>query len=75
MKCNGFVKKTNKAKGFNPHSIGIESGKVFINESLSHYYNFLCSKCKTLWSEEWIEAFWVNNGEIKCRIKPEGAVS
>ena len=48
-------KKT--TKGFNPRSIGIESGKVFITESLSGYYKFLWSKWKTLWSEERTEAF------------------
>ena len=68
-------KNKNKVKGFNLRSIGIESGKVFINESLCHYYKFLWSKCKTLWSEERTEAFWVSNGQIKIRIEPEGAVS
>ena len=56
------LSKKNKAKDFNPHSIGIESGKVFINKSLCRYYKFLSNKCKTLWSEEWIEPFWVSNG-------------
>ena len=51
---------------------GIESGKVFINESLCHYYKFW-RKCKTLWSEEPTEAFWVSNGQIKIRIEPDGA--
>ena len=64
-----------KAKHFNPRSIGLESGKVFINESLCCYYTSLWSKCKTLWSEEWIEAFWVSNSQIKMRIEPEGTVS
>ena len=30
-------KMLNKAKAFNPHSTGIESGEVFINESFCHY--------------------------------------
>ena len=29
----------------------------------------------SLWSEERIEAFWVSNGQIKIRMKPECAVS
>ena len=70
-----FCQKKNKAKGFNPCSIGIESGKVFINESLCRYYTFLWSKCKTLWSDERIEAFWASNGQIKIIIEPNGAVS
>ena len=69
------LSKKNKAKGFNPCSIGIESGKVFINESLCRYYTFLWSKCKTLWSEERIEAFWASNDQIKIIIEPKGAVS
>ena len=60
----------NKAKGFNPCSFVIESGKFFINESLCHYYNFLWSKCENLWSEERIEAFWVSNDQIKIKIEP-----
>ena len=59
-------KKT--TKGFNPRSIGIESGKVFITESLSGYYKFLWSKWKTLWSEERTEAFWFSNSQIKIRL-------
>ena len=59
-------KKTkNKDNGFKPRNVGIESGKVFINESLCHYYKFLWSICKHLWSVECIEAFWVNNYQIK----------
>ena len=28
-----------------------------------------------MWTETWIEAFWVSNGQIKLRIEKEGAVS
>ena len=68
-------KKKNKDKGFKPLNVSIESGKVFINESLCHYYKFLWSICKNLWSVDCIEAFWVNNYQIKIRIEPEGAES
>ena len=44
-------------------------------EGLCHYCNFLWIKCKKLWTGEWIEVFWVNNGLIKLRIEPEGAAS
>ena len=64
------LSKKSKAKGFNPRNIGNESGKGFIIESLCHYYTFLWSKCKTLWSDERIEAFWVSNDQIKIRIEP-----
>ena len=30
---------------------------------------------KRLWTEKWIEAFWVSSGQIKLTIEPEGAVS
>ena len=30
---------------------------------------------ETLWSEEWIQAFWVSNGPVKIKIEPEDAVS
>ena len=39
-----ILSKKYKAKAYNPHSIDVESGKVFINESLCHYYKFLWSK-------------------------------
>ena len=64
-----------KKKIFIPQSTDVDSDKASINESLCRYYKFLCSKCKRLWTEKWIEAFWVNNGQIKLRIEPEGAVS
>ena len=70
---NGFVKK--KAKSFNLRSIGIEKGKVFINNSLCCYYMFLWSKCKTLCSEKQDETFWVSIGQIKIRNEPEVPVS
>ena len=72
---------------FNPRSIDIDSNRqykhsidsidieVFINESLCRYYKFLWRKCKKLWDEKWIEAFWVSKGQIKFRTEPEGAVS
>ena len=59
LKC--FLSK--KAKDFLTHGIGID--KVFINKSLCHYCKFLWSKCKTLWSEEQIETFWVSNDQIR----------
>ena len=52
----------------------MDSGKVFINESLWRYCKFLWSKCKKLCTEEWIEACWVSNHQIKLRIEPEEAV-
>ena len=39
----------------NPGSIGIDINKVVVNESLFPYYKFPWSKCKKLWTEEWIE--------------------
>ena len=69
------LKKTkNKNKNFIPRSIAVDSGKVFINESLWRYCKFLWSKCKKLCTEEWIEAFWVSNHQINLRIEPEEAV-
>ena len=65
----------NKNEKFNPRSIDNDSSKVFINESLCHYYKFLWCKCKKLWGEEWIKAFWVSNSKIQLRIEPEVALS
>ena len=47
--CQKNPKKQNKnkAKDFDPRSIGIESGQGFINESHCCYYKFLWSKCET----------------------------
>ena len=73
--AKSILQNENKNKNFNPRSIDIDSNKVFINESLCRYYKFLRSKSKKLWTEKWIEAFWVSNGQIKLRIEPEGAVS
>ena len=70
-----FLRNKNKNKNLHPRSIDIDSNKVFINESPRRYYKFLWSKCKKLWTEKWIEAFWVSNSQIKLRIESEGVVS
>ena len=74
-RCWNYLTKKIKNKNFNPQSIDIGSKKVFINEILCHYYKFLWSKCKKLWTEEHIEAFWVISSQIKLRIEPDGTVS
>ena len=48
---------TKQKKIFKPQSIENDSVKVFLNESLCDYYMFCWSKCKNLWTEEWIEYF------------------
>ena len=69
------LQNKNKNNNVNPRSLDIDSNKVFINENLCCHYKFLRSKCKKLWIEEWIRAFWVSSGQIKLSIEPEGAVS
>ena len=65
--AQSVLRNKNKNEKFNPRSIDNDSSKVFINESLCHYYKFLWCKCKKLWGEEWIKAFWVSNANSTCK--------
>ena len=73
--AESVLQNKHKNKIFNPRSIDTDSKKIIINEGLCRYYKFLWSKCKKLWTEEWIDAFWVSKGQFKLRIEPEGGVS
>ena len=67
--------KRKKLKGFNLRSMDIDSGRIYVNESLCLYHKFLWSKCKQICSKEKNESFRVNNGHQKIRVELEGAVS
>ena len=59
--ANLIRKNKNKLKGMNLCLVGINN-PVFINDSLCSYYKMLWRKCKKLWSNKYIHAFWVSNG-------------
>ena len=61
------LKEKKKFSSIDPRSIDIPSGKAYLNESLCKYYKFLWSKCKQLWCDEWIDSFWVFNGQLKVK--------
>ena len=56
-----------KLKGLDLSSIGINSA-VFINDSLCWYYKNLWAKCKKLWLNKVIHAFWTSNGSIRLKV-------
>ena len=47
---------------------------VYINDSLCFYYKTLWSKCKKLWTSNFIFGYWVSNGSIKIRISERSPV-
>ena len=59
--ANLIRKNKSKLKGMNLCSIGVNN-PVFINDSLCSYSKILWQKCKKLWSNKYIHAFWVSNG-------------
>ena len=59
--ANLIRKNKNKLKGMNLCSIGVNN-PVFTNDSLCSYSKMLWRKCKKLWSNKYIHAFWVSNG-------------
>ena len=66
-------KNKNKLKGMNLCSIGINN-PVVINDSLCSYYKILWRKCKKLWSNKYIYAFWVSNGILILKLTASGRV-
>ena len=61
----------NKLMGMDLSSLGIR-GKVYINDSLCKYCKFLWKKCKSLQSNQFIHAFWVNNGTMGLKPVENG---
>ena len=68
-----FEKNKNKLKGMNLCSIGINN-PLFINDSICLYYRMLWQKCKILWSNKYIHAFWVSNGTLRLNLAASGRV-
>ena len=51
--------------------IGLEN-EVYINESLCKAYRNIWSKCKSLWKNKYLHAFWVSfGGMLKVRMKED----
>ena len=71
--ANLIWKNKNKLKGMNLCSIGINN-PVFLNDSLCSYYEMLWRKCKKLWSNKYIHAFWVSNGTWRLKLTESGRV-
>ena len=71
--ANLIRKNKNKLKGMNLCSIGVNN-PVFINDSLCSYYKMLWRKCKKLWSNKYIHAFWVSNGILRLKLTVSGRV-
>ena len=71
--ANLIWKNKNKLKGMNLCSVGINN-PVFINDSLCSYYKMLWRKCKKLWSNKYIHAFWVSNGTWRLKLTESGCV-
>ena len=61
-------KRDKYLKGMDLTSLGISS-PVFINDSLCQYYKMLWRKCKKLWTNKFIDSFWVSNGSIRLRVE------
>lgn len=59
------VKK--KLKLFDLASIGINH-PMFINNSLCSYHKKLWFKCKTLWTNKFIQGCWVSCGLLEIKI-------
>ena len=46
--------------------------KIYINENVCHYYQFLLIKCKQLCNVKWTEAFWVSKMDrLNCEMNKE----
>ena len=71
--ANPIRKNKNKLKGMNLCSIGINI-PVFINDSPCSYYKMLWQKCKKLWSNKYIHAFWMSNGILRLKLTASGRV-
>ena len=71
--ANLIWKNKNKLKGMNLCSIGINN-PLFINDSICLYYRMLWQKCKILWSNKYIHAFWVSNGTLRLNLAASGRV-
>ena len=66
-----FEKTKNKLKEMNLCSIGINN-PVFINNNL--YYKMPWRKCKKLWSNKYIHAFWVTSVILRLKLTASGRV-
>ena len=47
---------------------------VCINDSLCSYYKMLWIKCKKLWSNKYIHAFWVSNDILRLKLNTSGCI-
>ena len=66
-------KKKKKKKGMKFCSIGINT-PVFVNDSLCSYYKMLWQKCKKLWSNKYIHAFWMSNDLLRLKLTASSRV-
>ena len=56
--------KHNKSVKQKLRNIGLNQGKVYINNNLCPYNKFLWGKCKQLHTDSIIDRFWVFNGHL-----------
>ena len=70
---NLIRKNKNKLKGMNLCLTSINN-PVFINDSLCSYYKMLWRKCKNLWCNKYIHAFWMSNGTLRLKLTASGRV-
>ena len=71
--ANLIRKNKNKLKEMNLCLIRTNNS-VFINDSFCSYYKMLWRKCKKLWSNKYIHAFWVSNGILRLKLTASGRV-
>ena len=65
-----------KLKSTNTQNIGLPSGcKIYINENLCKYYEYLWWKCKLLQTNGSIQSFWVTNGSIRFKHQNDEVIS
>ena len=65
-----------KLKSMKPQNIGLPSDwKIYINESLCKYCNYLWWKCKLLQTHGSIQLFWVMNGSIRIKHQNDEVTS